>query len=75
MTTLTRLVPGMTCGHCVAAVTGEVSKVPGVDSVTIDLDAKLVTITGAALVDNAASEAAIRAAVEEAGFDECTAVS
>ncbi|MEY2975357.1 MAG: Heavy-metal-associated domain, partial [Actinomycetota bacterium] len=41
--TLTLSVPGMTCGHCEAAVTKEVSSVAGVATVVVDLDAKLVT--------------------------------
>lgn len=62
-TTTIYRVPGMTCGHCVAAVTKEVSAVPGVASVRIDLDTKSVEVTGEALDD-----AAIRAAIEEAGY-------
>ncbi|MCZ7590059.1 MAG: heavy-metal-associated domain-containing protein [Gaiella sp.] len=62
--TLLYLVPGMHCGHCVAAVTEEVSAVPGVESVTVDLEAKRVEATGTALDD-----AAIRAAIEEAGYE------
>ena len=44
MSTITLTVPGMTCGHCKAAVTGEVTKVAGVTAVDVDLDTKLVTI-------------------------------
>ena len=62
--TLILSVPGMTCGHCEAAVTGEVSSVPGVSSVVVDLDAKLVTVTGSAL-----DRDALVAAIDEAGFD------
>jgi copper chaperone len=61
--TLTVVVPGMTCGHCEAAVTGEVSKVKGVTSVAVDLATKLVTIVGS---DDAA---AIADAIDEAGFE------
>ena len=57
-------VPGMHCGHCKAAVTEEVSAVPGVESVVVDLDTKRVEVTGTALDD-----AAIRAAIEEAGYE------
>jgi copper chaperone len=57
-------VPGMTCGHCEAAVTEEVGKVPGVTSVVVNLDTKLVTVAGSALDD-----AALRAAIDEAGFE------
>ena len=41
------LVPGMHCAHCVAAVQEEVSAVPGVESVTVDLETKRVDVTGA----------------------------
>ena len=61
---LTLSVPGMTCGHCEAAVTKEVSSVAGVTAVAVDLDTKLVTVTGAGL-----DRDAIVAAIDEAGFD------
>ena len=60
----TFVVPGMTCGHCVAAVTEEVTAVNGVDNVAVDLDTKVVTVSGSSLDD-----AAIRDAIVEAGFD------
>ena len=63
MSTKTYTVEGMTCGHCVSAVTGEVTKVPGVSDVTVDLDAKTVTVTGEPIDD-----AAVAAAVDEAGY-------
>jgi copper chaperone len=62
--TLTFTVPGMSCGHCEAAVTAEVSAVPGVESVVVDLDAKRVDVSGALL-----DEHAIRGAIEEAGYE------
>lgn len=62
--TLTLSVPGMTCGHCEAAVTKEVSSVSGVTAVAVDLDAKLVTVTGTGL-----DRDAIVAAIDDAGFD------
>ena len=62
--TRTYTVTGMTCGHCVAAVTEEVAAVPGVAEVDVDLDTKLVVVHGAALDD-----AAIRAAISEAGYE------
>ena len=55
-------VPGMTCQHCVSSVTTEVSAVPGVESVDVDLEAKTVTVVGGA-------DAAIRAAIDEAGYE------
>ena len=57
-------VPGMSCEHCRAAVTDEVSAVAGVESVGVDLETKLVTVSGSAL-DNAA----LRAAIDEAGYE------
>lgn len=56
-------VPGLHCGHCQAAVTEELEGVPGVESVQVDLDSKLVTVTGDALDDTA-----LRAAIGEAGY-------
>jgi copper chaperone len=64
VSTVVLSVPGMTCGHCKAAVTEEVGKVAGVTSVAVDLDTKLVTIAGSGLDD-----AALRAAIDEAGFE------
>jgi copper chaperone len=61
---LTYSVPDISCDHCRAAITSEVEKVPGVISVDVDLGAKRVTVTGAQLDD-----AAVRAAIDEAGFD------
>ena len=57
-------VPGVSCGHCRSAITQEVTRVRGVESVDVDLDAKQVTVHGADLDD-----AAIRAAIDEAGYD------
>ena len=55
-------VPGISCGHCKSAIEAEVSGVDGVDSVEVDIDAKLVTVTGG-------DDAAIRAAIDDAGYD------
>ena len=60
----TYTVPEMTCGHCKAAVTRELSAVADVHSVNVDLDTKLVTVTGEHLDDEA-----LRAAIEEAGYE------
>jgi copper chaperone len=62
--TKTYTVPGMHCAHCEAAVSEELSAVPGVANVEVDLDAKLVTVTGEALDDTA-----LRAAIDEAGYE------
>jgi len=58
-------VVGMTCGHCVSAVTEEVSQVPGVTGVDVDLASGALTVTGETVVDDGAA----RAAVEEAGYE------
>jgi copper chaperone len=65
MSTATYTVVGMTCGHCVNSVTEEVSQVPGVTAVDVDLANGGLTVTSEAPVD----EAAVRAAVEEAGYE------
>jgi copper chaperone len=62
--TLIYRVDGMSCEHCVVAVTGEVGDVAGVDSVAVDLDSKLVRVAGAGIDD-----AAVVAAIDEAGYD------
>lgn len=64
MSELTFSVPGMTCGHCEAAVKGEVGKVAGVAAVNVDLDTKIVTVDGSEL-----DREAIVAAIDEAGFE------
>ena len=63
MSTQTIAVAGMTCDHCVRAVTVEVSKIAGVESVGVDLSSGSVTVMSLELVD----QAALVAAVEEAG--------
>ncbi|HWH28941.1 MAG TPA: heavy-metal-associated domain-containing protein [Mycobacteriales bacterium] len=62
MTTTTYTVSGMTCGHCVSSVTEEVSEVAGVTDVQVDLDSGRMVVTGDA------DAAAVKAAVEEAGY-------
>lgn len=62
--TTTYTVPGMSCGHCEASVKRELSAVPGVRAVDVDLKTKLVTVSGASLDD-----AALRAAIVEAGYE------
>lgn len=62
--TSTYTVTGMTCGHCVASVTEEVQEIPGVENVTVDLPTGGLTITSAGPLD----DAAVQAAVEEAGY-------
>ncbi len=62
MTTSTYTVTGMTCGHCVASVTEEVSELPGVTDVQVELETGLLTVSGEATDD------AVRGAVEGAGY-------
>ena len=62
--TRTFTVTGMTCAHCVASVTEEVREIPGVESIDVVLETGAVTITSAEPLD----DAALRAAVEEAGY-------
>jgi copper chaperone CopZ len=64
MSEITYTVPDMSCGHCKQAVGSGLSQVAGVDSVDVDLDSKLVTVRGDELDD-----AALRAAIEEAGYE------
>ena len=63
-TELTYSVPGVSCDHCVVAVSEEVGRVAGVESVVVDLDSKRVTVRGEALDDGT-----VRAAIDEAGYD------
>lgn len=65
MTVTTYQVEGMTCGHCVSSVTAEVSKVPGVSGVQVDLASKAVTVSHEAPLD----DALVAAAVVEAGYE------
>ncbi len=63
MNTTTYLIDGMTCGHCVASVTEEVSGVAGVSAVDVKLDGGVLTVTG-----NSIDNEAVQAAVAEAGY-------
>ena len=56
-------VPAIHCEHCAMSIREEVSEVEGVEDVEVDLDTKVVTISGHALDD-----AALRAAIAEAGY-------
>ena len=62
--TVTYSVPAIHCGHCAMSIREEVSEVEGVEDVAVDLDTKLVTVSGQELDD-----AALRAAIEEAGYE------
>ena len=65
--TISVTVPGMTCGHCKAAVTDEVSALADVTAVDVDLDTKIVTIS-VTDADREGLMADIVAAIDEAGF-------
>ena len=62
--TRTFTVQGMTCGHCVASVTEEVQQISGVEHVDVVLETGAVTVTSSQPLD----DTAVRAAVEEAGY-------
>lgn len=56
-------IEGMTCGHCVAAVEQELRTVPGIADVRVDLASGTATVVGDGFTDEA-----LRAAVDEAGY-------
>ena len=62
--TRTYSVPAIHCAHCASSIREEMSEVEGVDDIDVDLEAKLVTVSGSGLDD-----AALRAAIEEAGYE------
>jgi len=62
--TATYTVTGMTCGHCVASVEEEVSEIPGVTAVEVELESGRLVVTSPEPVD----PALVRAAVDEAGY-------
>jgi copper ion binding protein len=59
------MVTGMTCEHCVRAVTREVSELPGVRVVDVDLGSGVVTVTA----DRELPESEMAVAIDEAGYD------
>ena len=65
MSTTDYTVRGMTCGHCAGAVTEEVSKIPGVTGVRVDVSAGRVTVQA----DQPVAADAVAAAVDEAGYE------
>lgn len=65
MTTNTYTVSGMTCGHCVGSVRSEVSQIPGVTEVQVDLTSGQVTVTSEAPI----AIETIRASIDEAGYE------
>jgi copper ion binding protein len=64
MEELTYTVPGISCSHCTQAIETEVGLVRGVDTVSADVESKRVVVRGEALDDRA-----IRAAIDEAGYE------
>jgi len=62
--TLTFTVAAIHCEHCAMSIREEVSEVPGVETVDVDLDAKRVTVAGRELSDEL-----VRAAIAEAGYE------
>ncbi|GAA4320429.1 heavy-metal-associated domain-containing protein [Klenkia terrae] len=68
MTTTEYTVTGMTCQHCVASVTEEVSELPGVTAVEVDLASGALRVTGDDVTDEQ-----VEAAVAEAGYAATTA--
>jgi copper chaperone CopZ len=64
MSEITYRVPGMKCSHCEQAVSSELQEVPGVETVAVDSETKLVVVRGDELDDGL-----LRAAIEEAGYE------
>jgi copper chaperone CopZ len=57
-------ITGMTCGRCQHAVTEEISRIPGIQGVAVDLATGSVTVTATQPVDR--TDVAL--AVDEAGY-------
>ena len=55
-------VSGMSCGHCVSAVTRAVQQVDAGANVKVDLDKQTVAVTSGASADT------VKAAIEQAGY-------
>jgi copper ion binding protein len=64
-TNATYTVAGMSCEHCVNAVSGELRKLPGVSAVHVDLERGAVEVTS----DQPLSDADVAAAIDEAGYE------
>ncbi len=62
MTNRTYHVPGISCDHCKRAIETEVAGVDDVTAVEVDVAARTVHVIGGI-------DAAVRAAIDEAGFD------
>ena len=68
MSRLTYHVPDISCNHCKHAIESGVSRVQGVESVEVDVQARTVTVSGDSL-----DEAAIVGAIDEAGYEVASA--
>jgi copper chaperone len=68
MTTTNYQVSGMSCDHCVQAVTSGIEQLDGVRTVNVDLATGVVTVSSDAPLD----DALVRAAVSEAGYEVAT---
>lgn len=64
MVTKVYRVDGMTCAHCVSAVSEEIAKIEGIDSFDVNLDTKLVTVGGIDVNDEK-----VVFAIDEAGYE------
>ena len=62
------LVPGISCDHCKQTIEGEVGQVAGVERVEVDVTHKTVRVSGDA------TDEAIRAAIDEAGYEVASAL-
>ncbi len=62
--TITYAVPAIHCEHCAMSIREEVTEVPGVETVDVDLDAKTVKVSG-----DGVSDELVRAAIGEAGYE------
>ena len=65
MSSATYAIKGMTCNHCVSAVSSELGQLAGVTDVQVDLAAGTATVTSAQPLD----VQAVRDAVDEAGYE------
>lgn len=64
MDTATYTVTGMTCSHCAMSVTEEITEIPGVSHVDVDLGSGQVTVSS----DSALDRTQVQEAVEDAGY-------
>jgi hypothetical protein len=70
MATVTYSVPGISCGHCKAAIEAEVGAVAGIDSVDVNVADKTVTVTAENVE---ALDDTVIAAIDEAGYEVASA--